>query len=211
MSTALYPLPAIGSVGTYTLLAPFNSIVLPDDEYTCTAIRNISDYISNSDDAYTLVYLDNGLTQTDYQNDLAANMPIVSLQSSVGHWMFIPARFIVTFPITNGVPYCNKILGVNIGAFPANADLTFLITAISNVVVDNIGITPEIKEVVTSKTVNIPISEDATIQTARKSRIAASLTDTGKLQNMTNNYNDALTKIAALEAYILANKTVLGI
>ncbi len=209
--TPLYPLPAIGSVGTYTLLAPFNTMILPDDEYTCTAIRNISDYISNADDAYTTVYADNGLTQTDYQNDLAANMPIVSLQSSVGHWMYVPARFIVTFPITNGVPYCNKIIGVNIGAVPVNMDLTFLIASISNVVADNLGITPEIKQVVTSKTSSIPVTEDAAIQTARKGRITASLTDTGKLLNMTNNYNTALTKIAALEAYILANKTVLGI
>ncbi len=206
-----YPLPSIGAKGTYTLSAPFNTIILPDDEYTCMAIRNISDYLANNDNVEQTVYLNNTLTAADYISDLKANMPIVSLQSQVGHWLYVPARFIVTFPITNGVPYHNVMLGVNIGAQPVNLDLTFLMTAISNVVKDNLGVTPEIKSVEISKIVSISTTQDSQVQTARKALMNTTMTDTARYKNLQVMYAEAIAQVQALEQYIVNNASKLGI
>jgi hypothetical protein len=211
MTTPLYVIPSVGSSGTYVFTAPFSALALPDDEYTCRAVRKLSDYVANNEDAYTNVYVAAGLTQTDYQNDLAVDMPIASLQSQIGHWLYVPVRFIQSLPQSSGIAYQNKVLAVNIGAVPVDLDLTFLITAISNVVIDNFGITPQIQQVVTSKTSIIPYATDAQVQNARKGRITNSTTDTAALKALQIQYNNAIEKIQALETYILNNKTVLGI
>jgi hypothetical protein len=211
MATPLYIIPPVGSSGTYVFTAPFSTLALPDDEYSCRAVRKLSDYISNNEDAYTNVYVAAGLTQTDYQNDLSVDMSIASLQSQIGHWLYVPVRFIQSLPQSSGVAYQNKVLAVNIGAVPVALDLTFLTTAISNVVIDNFGITPQIQQVVTSKTSIVPYATDTQVQTARIGRITNSTTDTAALKALQIQYNNAITKIQALETYILNNKTVLGI
>jgi hypothetical protein len=211
MSTALYIIPPVGSSGNYVFNAPFSNLALPDDSYTCRAVRKLSDYVANNEDAYTNVYLAAGLTQANYQSDLAVDMPIASLQSQIGHWLYVPVSYIQSLPQNSGVPYQNMVLAVNIGAVPVGSDLTFLIQAISNVVADSYGVTPQIKEVVTSKTSIVPYATDSQVQNARKGRITNSTTDTAKYRALLVQYNNAITQLQALENYIVANRSKLGI
>ncbi len=209
--TPLYPIPELGAKGTFTLKTPFDKLILPDDLYTCMAVRNINDYIANNEDVLTQAYLNNNLTTTDYQSDLVANMAIASLQSQVGHWLYIPARFFISFPSSNGVPYHNVVIAVALGAMPVDLDLTFLKTNMSNMVIDSLGVTPNIKEVETSKVSAVPLAQDTLVKAKRASLITANSTDSGRYKALLVAHNDALAKLAALEAYILANRTKLGI
>ncbi len=211
MAQPLYIIPPVGSKGFFTFAAPFNTLALPDDEYTCRAVRNLSDYVNNNEDALSLVYLQSGLTTTDYQNDLAAGMVIVSLQSQVGHWLYVPVRFIDSLPQSSGVPYQNKVIAINLGAVPAEQDFTALQTALTNAVADMYGVTPQIQVVVTSKTSLVPYTTDQQIQQARQGRITMATTESAQVKILQTQNASLQTKLNALEAYILANKTALGI
>lgn len=211
MTTPLYIIPPVGAKGFYVFAAPFNTLALPDDEYTCRAVRNLSDYINNNEDALSIVYLQAGLTSTDYQNDLAVDMMIVSLQSQVGHWLYVPVRFIESLPQTAGIPYQNKVIAINIGAVPATQDFTALQTALSNTVAGMYGVTPQIQIVVTSKTSLVPYATDQQIQQARQGRITMATTESAQIKVLQTQNAALQTKLSALETYILANKTKLGI
>ena len=205
----LYPIPEIGAKGSFVLAAPFSGIMLPGEIYSCMAVRNIADYIANNEDVLTTAYLNNTLTINDYNADLAVNMSIASLQSQTGHWLYVPARFFEQYPSSNGIPYHNLMLGVYLGALPVSLDLSFLEAAVSNVVIDNIGVKPQIKVVETSKTTSISAIQDASVTATRNAIKTAALTDTGKYQNLQLLYSDALVKIAALEAFIVKNNPTL--
>lgn len=208
---ALYIIPNVGSTGTYVFAAPFSNIALPDDDYTCRAVRKLSDYVANNEDAYRNVYVAAGLTQQDYQNDLAADMAIASLQSQIGHWLYVPVRFIESLPQNSGVPYQNKIIAINIGSVPVAQDLTFLTTALSNVVQDTYGIKPDIQQVVTSKTSIIAYADDASFQQTRRALVTQSTSDAAQVLKLQQTNAQLVAQIQALEQYILANKTALGL
>lgn len=198
-------IPTIGARGFYNLAAPFNSKFSANEAYTCQAIRRIGDYLAMNEDPYTTVYLDNGLTQTDFDNDQQENMYIVSLQSDKGQWLYVPARYIMSYPIMNGIPYQSMMLGVGLGAIPADMDLSALQNLISDVVFDNLGIRPQISPVVLSKQTLVSRTNHDQIQTSRLALASQKKSFYSRYREMVALYNKALNKLSALETYIKAH------
>lgn len=143
-------LPDIGLSGVFELRTPFDTKVPNKTKLICKAIRKISDYLASSEDVKELCYLNNGLTEEDYENDLISDTEIVSLQSGEGQWLYVPAGYIVSYPLTNGVPYRSLVIGVNLPQIPVDQDLSDMNTDIANVVKDHIGLLPIISSVETS-------------------------------------------------------------
>ena len=143
-------LPDIGLSGVFELRTPFDTKVPNKTKLICKAIRKISDYLASSEDVKELCYLNNGLTEEDYENDLISDTEIVSLQSGEGQWLYVPAGYIVSYPLTNGVPYRSLVIGVNLPQIPVDQDLSDMNTDIANLVKDHIGLLPIISSVETS-------------------------------------------------------------
>jgi hypothetical protein len=51
-----YVLPVVGSSGYYELAHPFDALVMDKVEYTCKAVRRISDYLANNEDVKVAIY-----------------------------------------------------------------------------------------------------------------------------------------------------------
>jgi hypothetical protein len=196
------PLPTIGSSGTFTFAAPFNTLVNNGERYTCQAIRSINDYIANNEDILTDVYLANNLSETDYQTDASNNIAIVSFQSDKAHWMYVPERFILSFPLTNGVSYRSSSIVIGLPSFPENRDFSNITTDLSNLIHDRLGVTPVVSKIYTSKPVMVTPERHDEITVSRNLEMSYNLTDYGKVKQLSDLVDRLSKEKKALEDYI---------
>lgn len=195
-------LPAIGSRGYYSLAAPFDTLAANNVEYTCQAIRRINDYLANNEDVKATLYLAQGLTEAVYEQDALENAYIVSLQSRQGHWLYVPYRYVLAYPSTNGVQYRSMMVGVSLPALPASQDLTAVLSDVKLMVDAWLGINCAVRLVETSKVMLVP--HDVHIQ----KKIQRTMQTQGKVtlyaQNVALREENAalLAKLAQLEAYV---------
>src|SRR5574343_92419 len=150
-----YIIPNIGSLGYYNLISPFDTKVIPTERYRCQSLRKISDYLANNEDVKQIVYLDNGLTEVDYIQDAEVDMTIIGLQSAEGHWLYVPVRYVATYPIVNGIPYRSIMIGVSLPPLPLSRDLSSIETDITNLIRDVLGVTPVVKKIETSSVIQV--------------------------------------------------------
>lgn len=204
MST--YLLPEIGSSGTFELLAPFDDLIVAGERYTCQGIRTLGELKSNSEDPAKDIYEKYGILDSHYEDHLSANMPIVSLQSDLGHWLSVPAEFIKAYPSYNGIAYRSYVIGVALPAVPITQDLSVLEQAISNLVTDTIGVTPSIKPVENSRIVLVTKEDHIQTQARRNLNITNTITDRAKYMTMLEKEQVYLDKIAQLEQHIIATQ-----
>ena len=192
-------LPTIGSSGWYQLRAPLDTLMIDGARYTCKAIRSISEYLANNEDPATDVY---GLIPDEYATDLAADVQIVSLQADNGHWVYVPARYITTYPNTNGVPYRSVMIGISLPSLPADRDLSFLTSDLGDLVTDALGVIPVIKLVETSRVTLVDREVGVQLQAERTAISAGRITDRSRYMSLLMEHAAALTKIKELEQYI---------
>lgn len=200
-----YIIPTIGSSGYYNLLPPFDTKVASHEKYTCKSIRKISDYIANNEDVKQSVYLDNGLTDNDYDTAAQSDMSVVSLQSGLGHWVYVPVNYISTFPITNGVPYRSITIACALPALPVDRSLTHITTDIQNVIKDGLGVDTVIKLVETSRVTLVEKTKHDVTEASRAAVMNGKVTDRSRYISTLALLETANAKIAALEQYIKDN------
>lgn len=203
-----YIVPDVGSRGKFYLNPPLQQLPSAGEEYTCQAIRKLSDYVANNEDPLTDIYKEYELTEDDYKKDLAEDMLIASLQSDSGHWLYVPVKYIQTQPDANGVPYRTLMIGVSIGAQPVQSDFTHIEDEIRDIVIKTLGVSPVIKQVQTSKPVLIPVDKHEEMVAARLHRTQQALTDGLKYRGLQLQHQQALDTIRILEDYIRQNLPV---
>ena len=199
---ALYVLPIVGSSGFYDLAAPFDSLVVNSIQYTCKAVRRISDYVASNEDVKALVYTTYGLPDDVYEEDLTEDAYIVSLQSATGHWLYVPYRYIVSYPSPNGVQYRSVMLGVSLPAIPVEQPLDPLIADIKALVENRLGATVAIKRVVTSKTVLVPLETHTAKQIERTAARLGDSSMIARVERLMVENTTLRAKVTALEEYI---------
>ncbi len=205
LSVRNYILPEIGSIGTYVLAEPYASLVDPNVNYTCQAIRSINEIIASGGNPFTVAYNPAGITQAVYNEAQALNMKIVYLVSDGGNWVYVPANYILEIPIVDGVGYQNMGLNVVLGLINSTKDLSPLITAIQDMVYSTIGITPNVQPVQLSNSMQITNAQASQIESARSAVITTNNTSRGLYLATLQQLTDANAKIQALEQYIMAN------
>ena len=195
-------LPVIGSSGTYELLPPFDTVILPEEIYTCKAIRNISEYVSYNQDPKKLVYDYYGLSENDYENDIQEDMEIVSLQNNKGVWVYVPARYIIKYPEVDGIPYHQLSMVCKIPAIEVSRDISHLKTDVINLIKDTLGVDAAVEIVEVSRTIAVTkdVSDQLKIDRALVSN--GRVTDRAKYMQLLQQQQLLLNKIEGLENYI---------
>jgi len=194
-------IPVIGSRGSYVFRPPFDQLTVSGVEYTCQAIRRISEYVANNEDPKKSIYDNYGLPERDYDEDIAEDAYIVCLQSMKGHWVFVPYRYIETFPTGDGIAYAARMLVFSLPSIPVKLDLADLIDEIKERITGSVGVDTVAKEVQTSQPVLVTVSrdEETTLQRdLRKSGMGLLQHNVKLLQE-----NDSLrNRLKILEDYI---------
>jgi hypothetical protein len=77
MGTSLVP--QIGAAGIYTLLSPFDTMLVSGVNYTCKAVRTIDDLLAAGVDPYAAYYNPTGtpIDKATYTADVAAGVQII--------------------------------------------------------------------------------------------------------------------------------------
>lgn len=195
-------LPVIGSKGFFNLLPPFDTATLNKVEYTCQAIRRISDYVANNEDPKTDIYTANNISEDIYKEDLANDAYIVSLQSRSGHWLYVPYRFIQSYPSANGIGYVAKMIGVSIPPVPIDQDLSNVVSTLTDVASSLLGVNVATRVVEISKVSYVTQDIHVTKQTERAIAAAGTHTLYAQVQSLTSENSVLRAKVAELENYI---------
>ena len=132
-------LPFIGESGIYKLMTPFNNIIDTNARYTCQAIRTINDYLAENKNVYEEFYKSVNISQAVYDTDAKDNVPIVTLQSNAGHWINIPANYIISYPNTNGIAYSNRIMSFSFPGIPDSEEVNMSYMALASEIKDLIA------------------------------------------------------------------------
>ena len=198
-------LPVIGSSGTYELLPPFDTMILPEEIYTCKAIRNISEYVSYNQDPKKLVYDYYGLSENDYENDIQEDMEIISLQNNKGVWVYVPARYIVKYPEVDGIPYHQLSMVCKIPAVEVSRDISHLKTDVINLIKDTLGVEAAVEIVEVSRTIAVTRETSDLLKIERALVSNGRVTDRAKYMQLLQREQLLLDKIRGLEDYIKAS------
>jgi hypothetical protein len=198
-------IPTVGSSGFFELSAPFDTKLLPGERYTCQAVRKISDYISNNEDVFATVYEANGLSSNEYDEDVVNDTFIISLQAAIGHWLYVPVRWVATFAITNGIPYRALVISAALPPLPATRDLSFLEQDIRNLIKDALGVDSITKLTETTRVSLISKEQHDLTQAARDLEASGRVTDRSRYMEASTRLTQALLKITELETYIKNN------
>lgn len=198
-------IPAVGSSGYFQLRTPFDSLILNKERYTCQAVRKLSEYLANNETPLDDIYVANGLTPAQYEEDLQNDVYIVSLQAANGHWVYAPATYVTQFPSVNGIPYRSVMIGVALPPLPADKDLSHVRTAIENLIADVLGVTCQTKVVETSKVVLVDTDKHTQTEAQRTALAAGSGTDRSRYMQQLAINNGLRQKITLLESYIEDN------
>ena len=195
-------LPVVGSSGFYEFLAPFDVASINGIEYTCKAVRRISDYLANNEDVEKTVYIANSLNSSIWDEDSKKDAYIVSLQSQSGHWLYVPYRYITAYPSVNGIQYRTVMIGVSLPSIPVIQDLSAVEADVKDLVEHALGLTVVVKHVETSRVVMVPYDKHILKEQERNVIRATQSTYTAKIVKLRSENNGLLAKVRELEEYI---------
>lgn len=196
-----YILPIVGSSGYYELASPFDALVTDRIEYTCKAVRRLSDYLANNEDAKSAIYDKYGIASI-YEEDVVSDAYIVSLQSRTGHWLYVPYRYILSYPSPNGVRYRTVMLGVSLPALPVSQDLNAVMSDLKDMVQGALGVDVVVKMVETSKPVLVTTDKHEQTRLRRSIRVLAEGSLHTENVRLRNEAASLRAHIAELESYI---------
>ncbi len=166
--------PSIGDSGFFKLKAPYSVLVADETLYTCQSIRTINDFIAAGESVYEKFYLPLSVSVDQYQQDLVDNVYITGLQAGTGEWVFVPSSFIEAAPNSNGVKYIPVVVGISLGAIQDAFNLEAIIAQFKDIVINTLGVTPEVKGVVVGSAKWMTNEEHELLEAARKEKISTS-------------------------------------
>lgn len=197
-------IPSIGAVGTYAFKPPFDLLFDSQTEFTCKSIRYLGEYLANNEDVYREVYEKHRLGRETYEIDLRENNPVIGLQSAKGVWLYIPARYIVSWPSVNGVRYISAMITSDIGPFPADKDFSGIINDIKEFLHSRLGVMPKTELVAISKPILISHEQHESVLTQRNAIISTVKTHYTQYQELLVINTSLQQKLSEVESYLVS-------
>lgn len=198
--------PNLNSKGLYSLKAPFT---LPAGKlYTCIAVRSFKDIYEQDLDVLDLYYIDNGLTEADFNADKALEAAIVTLVSDDNDFVYVPNTYILNMPDMNDVTYHNVILSVNLGALPEYVELDNLKDELAVISGKVIGKSATVGVNVTKTTGSISRSQHETLESVRLSAVEYNETLYARNIRQQALINELYERISLYEGILIDNNLV---
>lgn len=171
--------PPLHAKGIYQVAAPF--VLQSATLYECAAIRDFEDLIQQGVDIWATYYQPVGLTQQNYQSDLAAGANIVTLMADSAPVVRLPDTYINSYPDSGNVPYSQVIISLSLGPLPDALDLTFAKQQIAAAASSVIGLEPTVNVHLAPSTGVVTQAENDANEIARQAAITNRVTDAAKV------------------------------
>jgi hypothetical protein len=192
--------PPLHAKGVYTLRTPWSSI--GDTLYECIAIRSIDDFVERGENVYNRFYAPKGLTQTEYNDDVAQGVHIVTLQSTTSVTIFVPDTYIDAFPDLTSVAYKRIVLSLELGPLPDTVDLAHLKASVGAVASDITGVEAVVIEHVAPYAGVISADQHALNEASRLAAISNRTTDRARVVQQQVVIDAQTARIQALEQLV---------
>lgn len=115
----------VGSRGNVVFKAPFDKYNT-NLEWTITAIQTIPHLTAFSIDVFDLVYTQEDLQESDYQEDIDQEVSIIAFSNDAQDILYVPADRVDLTSTENSYEYMEIGLGIPLPPLPLNIDLTGL-------------------------------------------------------------------------------------
>lgn len=203
---SIRPIPNVGLRGVWTLIDPFLADTKPNVAYTCRGVRTMADYTGQGRNVYDDVYAPKNITQEKFNEDVANDVIIISLQSDDGSWVHVPNSYVSKFPEQGGVSYTSLLISGLLGAVPDHLDLTSLKLRFADMIKTTTGFeNPQVEVIAVSPSTLISKDEADRLEEARKDRITVQYTDNAEIVRLRNQVQALETERDALVEYIKNN------
>lgn len=157
-------IPPINTSGSFIFDTPFDTLLDSTAEYKVISIRSLTEMYNSGEDPCNTLYKSIGLTEDDYQADLAANIPIVVLSTTGGDYIYVPADRIKSIPNITGIKYRGSILAIDLKLLPLDYNYDVVKDVIINSVYDTIGVKSTV-EIIPSTQITLLTAEEDSINT----------------------------------------------
>lgn len=201
MSVSLRP--PLDAAGIWTLKSPFAELLQAGVSYRCTAIRKVTDIVAKGEaEPWSVYYQPYGIDETVYKEDLAADVCIVTLQTSNNTTLYVPTTYITAFPDSSGMTYQSMLLGIDLGPIPVAMSLDAIKLMMTDLIRDTIGIEATVQEAVIGSSTQVSADSYASFEANRAAKIQNSTTFRARAIAAEAALADANTKINQLKDYI---------
>ena len=200
-------IPLIGTYGIFTVLPPFS---ISPVNYKCTSLQLLTTLVNNGMPVYARFYAPNGLSQTDYLNDINNNVSLVTLESNEAATLLIPTSYLDDVPVKQAVPYSQLFISIDVGELPDQLGLDQLLLDLKSTTDQTLGVDSTAKLHKIQSTTNYSF-EQYTLKEAQRLAIAQNYVSykTAKLQADAQ-LAEMRTRIQLLEAALIAANVLLG-
>lgn len=155
--------PPLRAQGFFTVRTPYsvNAAML----YTVIAIRSFRDITKKGEDVYSIYYKNYGLVEGVagfvFQNEVKADVNIITLLGSDGSYVYVPDSYITKYPDTSAPTYRHVILSVSLGPLPDGFDTAPLIAQIQAMVAPVTGVSTPMVNIALAPVMANPTSTQA--------------------------------------------------
>jgi len=200
-------IPPINVRGLFNFKEPFAT--LEDKYFTVSGTVSIRTLVGQGKDILNDIYLTNGLTQEDYNTDLAANVIIVTLITDRGAQLTLPSQYLLTLPEINTVDYQHVVLGVSLGNIPVAMPLTYLKEQLASITSETVGITPTINEFIVPTEGTVSLDTHTALEEARTLGLGQVVTARGQLDKANAAVVSLQEKVTLLQQALIAKTAAL--
>ena len=195
----------VGATGSFTLAAPYSSLISVFDIYTCKSVRTMDEFVSNGDDPWELFYKQHEASVPNwkaiYLYQLEENTPIVGLESDSGKWVYVPLPYINTSPKVDGYVYQSFALNISLPPMPTGTEsdnilLDDIKSSIKEIILSKVGVAVEVNMTATSRPLLVDSASHMGVVASRNSLPNANLSKDYRitilekeLQRLTNEFN----------------------
>lgn len=136
----------IGNKGKVNFLAPFDKYN-SDREWSIVGIQQIPYLLKLGADILELVYINESLAESDFNNDILNKVPIVTLENESQELINVPMNRIGDEDVESSYRYKEYGLAVALPALPVDYDTTALENDIKTVVKEKLGFDVPVEKV----------------------------------------------------------------
>ena len=136
----------IGNKGKVNFLAPFDKYN-SDREWSIVGIQQIPYLLKLGADILELVYINESLAESDFNNDILNKVPIVTLENESQELINVPMNRIGDEDVESSYRYKEYGLAVPLPALPIDYDTTALENDIKTVVKEKLGFDVPVEKV----------------------------------------------------------------
>lgn len=136
----------IGNKGKVNFLAPFDKYN-SDREWSIVGIQQIPYLLKLGADILELVYINESLAESDFNNDILNKVPIVTLENESQELINVPMNRIGDEDVESSYRYKEYGLAVALPALPIDYDTTALENDIKTVVKEKLGFDVPVEKV----------------------------------------------------------------